>query len=152
MNRCDKPASYNIVRENMFEGCAFLKGSDNLIYNNRFLGGADMDDANIYNITKTHGTNIVGGPYLGGNYWSGYSGNDTDRDWIGDTPYSYDLLPLAEYTPTPIYTTADAVIALSIAVGSCEYNPEMDVNDDGKVTSLDALMILQAASGAIAIA
>jgi parallel beta-helix repeat protein len=150
MNRCDKPASYNIVRENMFEGCAFLKGSENLIYNNRFLGGAEADDTNIYNITKTLGTNIMGGPYLGGNYWSDYAGNDTDRDGIGDTPHSYDLLPLVEYTPT--YTTADAVIALSIAVGSCEYNPEMDVNDDGKVTSLDALMILQAASGAIGIA
>ncbi len=90
------------------------------------------------------------GPYLGGNYWSGYSGNDTDRDGIGDTPHSYDLLPLVECTPT--YTTADAVIALAIAAGSCEYNPEMDVNNDGKITSLDALMILQAASGAIEIA
>jgi hypothetical protein len=55
-----------------------------------------------------------------------------------------------EYTPT--YTTADAVIALAIAAGSCEYDPEMDVNNDGKVTSLDALMILQVASGAIEIA
>ena len=152
MNRCDKPASYNIVRENMFEGCAFLKGSDNLIYNNRFPVGAEADGTNTYNITKTLGTNIIGGPYLGGNYWSDYTGNDTNGDGIGDTPHSYDLLPLVEYTPTPTYTTADAVIALSIAVGSCEYNPEMDVNNDGKVTSLDALMILQAASGAIEIA
>jgi hypothetical protein len=92
----------------------------------------------------------MGGPYLGGNYWSDYAGNDTDRDGIGDTPHSYDLLPLVEYTPT--YTTADAVIALAIAAGSCEYDPEMDVNNDGKVTSLDALMILQVASGAIEIA
>ena len=49
------------------------------------------------------------------------------------------------HSPTPTYTTADAAIALSIAVGSCEYNPEMDINNDGKVTSLDALMILQVA-------
>jgi endonuclease/exonuclease/phosphatase family metal-dependent hydrolase len=40
----------------------------------------------------------------------------------------------------------DAVIALQIAVGSREYDPELDVNGDGRVTSLDALMILQAAS------
>ena len=41
--------------------------------------------------------------------------------------------------------TADAVIALQIAVGSREYNFDMNVNDDGVITSLDALMILQAA-------
>jgi parallel beta-helix repeat protein len=130
----DKPASYNIVRGNTFAGGTSLKGSGNLIYNNRFLGYDGMGSENTYNITKTPGTNIT----------------DTDGDGIGDTPHSYDLLPLVEYTPT--YTTVDAVIALSIATGSCEYNPEMDVNNDGKVTSLDALMILQAASGAIEIA
>jgi parallel beta-helix repeat protein len=146
----NKPASYNIVRGNTFAGRTILKGSGNLIYNNRFLGGAEADGTNIYNITKTPGTNIMDGPYLGGNYWSDYAGNDTDRDGIGDTPHSYDILPLVEYTPT--YTTADAVIALAIATGSCEYNPEVDVNNDGKVTSLDALMILQAASGATEIA
>ncbi len=141
----DKPASYNIARGNTFAGRTSLKGSDNLIYNNRFLSGAEADGTNTYNITKTLGTNIMGGPYLGGNYWSDYAGNDTDRDGIGNVPHLYDLLPLVECMPT--YTTADAVIALSIAAGSCEYNQEMDVNNDGKVTSLDALMILQSASG-----
>ncbi len=40
----------------------------------------------------------------------------------------------------------DAVIALRIAVVSREYDPEMDIDSDGRVTSLDALMILQAAA------
>jgi len=43
-------------------------------------------------------------------------------------------------------STADAVIALQIAVGSREYDPRWDVSGDGRVTSLDALMILQAAA------
>ena len=51
----------------------------------------------------------------------------------------------------PAFTTADAAVALEIAVGSCEYDPRWDVNDDGSVTSLDALMILQAAAGAISL-
>jgi hypothetical protein len=45
-------------------------------------------------------------------------------------------------------TPADAVIALEIVV-SGDYNNDADVNDDGVVNSLDALMILQAALGAI---
>ncbi len=150
INSDGNPASHNIASGNTFAGCTILKGSDNLMYNNRFSGYEEMGSENTYNITKTLGTNIMGGPYLGGNYWDDYTGNDTDGDGIGDTPHSYDLLPLVGYTPT--YTIADAVIALAIAAGSCEYNPEMDINNDGKVTSLDALMILQAASGAIKIA
>ncbi|MEA3281604.1 MAG: hypothetical protein U9Q68_03450, partial [Euryarchaeota archaeon] len=42
-------------------------------------------------------------------------------------------------------STTDAVIALAIAAGSCEYDPRLDVSGDGRVTSLDALIILQAA-------
>jgi len=42
------------------------------------------------------------------------------------------------------FTPADAVIALHVAVRG-EYEEFLDVNSDGAVTSLDALMILQAA-------
>ena len=42
-------------------------------------------------------------------------------------------------------STIDACIALAIAAGSREYDPRWDVSGDGRVTSLDALMILQAA-------
>ncbi|MEA1870555.1 MAG: S8 family serine peptidase, partial [Euryarchaeota archaeon] len=47
------------------------------------------------------------------------------------------------------WCAADAAVALEIAVGSREYDPGMDVIGDGQVTSLDALMILQAAAGNI---
>jgi hypothetical protein len=50
---------------------------------------------------------------------------------------------------TPAFTTVDAVIALEIAVGSHPHDDAMDVSGDGHVTSLDALMILQAARGGI---
>ena len=45
-------------------------------------------------------------------------------------------------------TTADAVIALNLAVRG-GYDLAADMNDDGSVTSLDALMIMQAAGGRI---
>ncbi len=48
-----------------------------------------------------------------------------------------------------VFTTADAGIALRIAVGSRPPDPHWDVSGDGRVTFLDALTILLAAAGAI---
>nr|QNO44379.1 hypothetical protein NMMOIOMP_00006 [Methanosarcinales archaeon ANME-2c ERB4]QNO45870.1 hypothetical protein FHFNBGNC_00006 [Methanosarcinales archaeon ANME-2c ERB4] len=44
-------------------------------------------------------------------------------------------------------TVADAAIALLMAVGAIPDTREADVNGDGKVTSLDVLMILRRISG-----
>ncbi|PXF60709.1 MAG: hypothetical protein C4B59_07715 [Candidatus Methanogaster sp.] len=80
------------------------------------------------------------------------------RDWNddpckGNVTYLPRLEQPASCAPTleepPAFTTADAAIALQIAVGSRGYDSRWDVNDDGRVTSLDALMILQAAAGGI---
>ncbi len=71
----------------------------------------------------------------------------------GNVTYLPRLEQPASCAPTPeeppTYATADAAIALQIAVGSRGYDSRCDVNDDGRVTSLDALMILQAAAGGI---
>ena len=145
-----EPASHNTLCGNTFTSCTYLGGSDNLIYNNRFSSVYNtLAGENIYNITKTPGTNVVGGPYLGGNYWNEYSGVDDGGDGIGDKPHSYDQLPLMEWTPLigditgdGMITSADAAIILQMAV-SGEYLQVADVSCDGCVTSLDALMILQ---------
>ena len=67
-----------------------------------------------------------------------------------------DLLDSASTTgfvaPVPgtyVFTTADAGIAFKIAAGSRPSDPRYDVSGDGRVTFLDALMILLAAAGAI---
>ena len=54
-------------------------------------------------------------------------------------------------TATTRPTRTDAVIALQIAVGSRPPDLRWDVSGDGSVTSLDALMILQAVAGSIEI-
>ena len=66
--------------------------------------------------------------------------------------YPFETDPIT-CTPTPdessTFTTADAAIALQIAAGSRPPDPRWDVSGDKRVTSLDALMILQAAADAI---
>jgi len=47
-----------------------------------------------------------------------------------------------------IISSADAAIALQLAATGAQ-NPAADMNDEGRVTSLDALLILQAAAGTI---
>jgi hypothetical protein len=61
-------------------------------------------------------------------------------------PWSLELIAM----PTPS-TPADAYIALRIGAGSREYDPFYDFNGDNYIISLDTLMILQAAAGAISL-
>jgi parallel beta-helix repeat protein len=90
-------SSNNTITSNNIEnnnwGTYLWYSSYNLVYNNVFVNDVNVvvegDSFNYWNIEKTPGTNIVGGPYLGGNYWSGFSEicPDTDGDLICDQPY-----------------------------------------------------------------
>nr|CBH37570.1 hypothetical secreted protein, NosD and DUF11 family [uncultured archaeon] len=95
------------------DGISLSSSDDNHIYNNYFDNANNADDTgnNIWNITKADGPNIIGGPYLGGNYWSDYAGADTD-DGMGDflLPYNSngniqnggDMHPLVPVGSAPI--------------------------------------------------
>jgi len=88
--------SYNMFFNNKIiegnVGINITSGSqNNTIYNNYFNNNLNAydEDKNMWNITKTNATNILGKPWLGGNYWSDYAGLDTTGDFLGDTLIPY---------------------------------------------------------------
>ncbi len=118
--------SGNWLENNNF-GLILYNSSESLVYNN-YLNNTNntafeienivstiiQDPENnpdcIWNISKTEGLNIVGGPYLGGNFWAKPDGTgfsqthlDTDKDGICDLQYNItedgfniDFLPLSD--------------------------------------------------------
>ncbi|MFH1424865.1 MAG: NosD domain-containing protein [archaeon] len=75
----------------------------NLIYNNYLANTNNTwdDGTNDWNTSEQTGPNIIGGVDIGGNYYSNYTGTDSDGDGIGDTLDYYipggsniDYLPL----------------------------------------------------------
>ncbi|UGV41509.1 PGF-pre-PGF domain-containing protein [Methanococcoides orientis] len=156
---------YSTFSENKISNCEqgglLIEFSrSNLIYNNYFNNnvnvisdtfGRDVFEAEItfieeteslnnWSINKTAGTNIVGGPSLGGNYWvhpngTGFSVDtaDSNEDGICDKQYNvseteFDFLPLA---PAP----APAPVEKKSSSGSRAYvgpsQPPEDVESTG---------------------
>ncbi len=148
-----KKDSSNILRGMKVHSCNYgiyiNESWSNHIYNNIFntTSGKPGIEAgtNYWNTSKQAGVNIIGGSYLGGNYWakpdgSGYSENcaDADSDGICDSPYNLtadwknvDYLPLTAVVdttppalafvyPTPSDNTTSNLSYLFINITSSE--------------------------------
>ena len=99
-NSNDNTLTSNNVSSNSQYGIYLDASYNNLIYNNYFnnTNNSFDDGTNIWNTSNTTGPNIIGGPFIGGNYWSDYTGVDNNGNGFGDTPYDIgtnkDFLPL----------------------------------------------------------
>jgi parallel beta-helix repeat protein len=126
------------------------KSDSNQIYNNNF------NDTNVtirngignaYSTTKTAGINIVGGPYIGGNFWgkpdgTGFSNTavDNDGDGISDSAYKNitgsvysDYLPLVVSKSGPVKPVA--AFSASPTSGNAPLNVTFTDTSTGSPTS-----------------
>jgi len=97
--------------------------SDSTVINNKIVAAKcakDIGMGNTWNATKTAGTNIVGGPNLGGNYYSTYNGVDANLDGIGDTPFAIEGGISTDYLPLFLVSAPSAPRSLTANPGNAQ--------------------------------
>jgi len=127
-------ASYNTITSNNIYNSSdtgiYLQYSSNgnIIYNNQFNNSNNAYDngTNIWNTTPVTGPNIVGGPFIGGNYWSDYKGMDNNSDGFGDIPYNVNG------------TGESNIDHLPLVMPMCG-----DITGDGNIDTVDLLLLLE---------
>ncbi|MEM5819469.1 MAG: NosD domain-containing protein, partial [Candidatus Aenigmatarchaeota archaeon] len=129
----------NIASTNNEYGIYLYFSSNNNIYNNffnntnnfYFQGTAYL---NTWNTTKAPGTNIVGGNYLGGNFWAKPGGigfsetcDDTNYDGICDSSYTLTTNNI-DYLPLSTKFNRPPQISLNEPENNTVFNNIQDIN------------------------
>jgi parallel beta-helix repeat protein len=151
------------------DGLVMSYSANNRIYNNFFnntyANVAFLSYGNYWNTTKTPGTNIIGGLYLGGNVWSNPSGTgfsqtctDNDKDGICDSSYTLasnniDYLPLANKlnisdTSAPVLTFTGQTPANGIIINQKWAIIEINANESLQTALLEWNGVNESMSGA----
>lgn len=149
-------SNYNILANNSLNSNGFgiyleYPSNGNMIYNNIFNNTDNTrifnnNNDNFWNGTIQLNTNIIGGPYLGGNFWAQPDGNgysqkctDMDNDGICDLRYvindqNIDFLPLAipphNIDNVPPNITLNGENPIIIYIGSIYTDPGAKATDN----------------------
>ncbi len=72
------------------QGMGVTNYADNSSFYNNYFNNTQRDafsasTGTVWNTTPRAGTNILGDPWIAGNYWASYTGADLDGDGLGDT-------------------------------------------------------------------
>ncbi|MEM2956342.1 MAG: NosD domain-containing protein [Candidatus Pacearchaeota archaeon] len=151
--------SSGIITNNTIANCSRIGinlwyQENNLIYNNYLNNSLNADtyfQANYFNTTKTAGTNIVGGPYLGGNFWAqpdgnGFSENRTlcnpssegfclnSYNIHNQTMTNIDYLPLTTLQPLPpnvslIFPANNSFVTQSLQTFRCNATDDIQLSN-----------------------
>jgi parallel beta-helix repeat protein len=146
----------NVITDSVTAGLSLYSSGGHRIVDNRLVNDVNVLFSggvlpNTWNGPKTAGTNVVGGPMTGGNYWGrsdrrGWSEThwDEDRDGLADGPYdlrgdgtNVDRLPLVQYVaaPPPVVPGGMGRPADLDGDGWCE-----DVNGNGRKDCADVTL------------
>jgi nitrous oxidase accessory protein NosD len=111
-------------------GGIFDNGTNDIFYNNyidAITPAIAFGSGSRWNTTPSPGLNIIGGPSIGGNYYSDYTGTDNNGDGFGETPYpipgtdgGIDYLPLTN-------TLINCSYAMNYTAGKIQFNGDQDV-------------------------
>ncbi len=147
----------NAITDSVTAGLSLYSSGGHRVVDNRLVNDVNVLFSggvlpNTWSGPRTTGTNVVGGPMMGGNFWGsperrGWSEThwDEDRDGLADGPYdlwgdgsNVDLFPLVNYVPPapPMVPGGAGRPADLNGDGWCE-----DVNGNGRTDFADVTLL-----------